>query len=89
MPTQPSQKPAPQDTLYPHIEDFIEQAGPGEVHALFAPVKQGLDDLKGPRAEQSKKIRTAIERTEELLIHLIQVREKLTSPSTEKGKPRK
>ncbi len=62
---------------YPNIEVFIETAGAAEVNALFSSLKEGLDGLKGPRADQGKKVGKAIERTEELLSYLLQVREKL------------
>lgn len=65
------------DPIYPAIESYIEHATAGEVAALFEPLKTGLGELKGPKAEQGKKIAKAIERTEELLSYLLQVREKL------------
>lgn len=65
--------------MYPAVEGFIERATPDQVSGLFQSIKQGLDGLKGPKAEQSKKVRAALERTEELLQHLIEVREKLTA----------
>ena len=64
-------------TLYPVVEAFVERASPDDVGQFFQSVKDGLQALKGPRAEQAKKIQSAIERTEELLHHLLQVREKI------------
>ncbi len=78
MPTPPKvATPAPPEPMYPAIESFIERASADDIAALFASLKDGLSALKGPKADQSKKVKTAIERTEELLAHLLEVREKL------------
>ncbi len=75
----PSATPAPQqaEPLYPVIESFVERASREEVGQIFTRIKEDLGQLKGPRAEQSKKAKVAIERTEELLEFLIGVREKM------------
>jgi len=62
------------------LEAFIERASKEDVAALFSGLKQSLDELKGPRAEQAKKVRLALERTEELLVRLLDVRENLVQP---------
>lgn len=77
--------PADNEPLYPAIEGFIEKATAEEIGELFGPLKEGLSALKGPRADQAKKVGKAIARTEELLSHLLQVREKLEAER--KGKP--
>lgn len=69
--------PADNEPLYPAIEGFIERASADEISELFSPLKEGLSTLKGPRADQAKKVGKAILKTEELLSHLLQVREKL------------
>jgi len=83
MPTPPKQvaAPSPPEPMYPAIEGFIERASPQDIAQLFAPLKEGLAALKGPKAEQSKKISVALTRTEELLAHLVEVREKLIAES--------
>ena len=73
----PAPPPAPAEPLYPVIESFVEVAARDEVGQLFAPLKEGLANLKGPRADQSKKAHLAIERTEELLGFLIGIRERM------------
>ena len=82
--TMPAKKPAKTpppaaeyEPLYPAIEGFIERATAEEIAELFGPLKAGLAALKGPRADQAKKVGKAIQKTEELLSHLLQVREKL------------
>lgn len=65
------------DSLYPVIESFIENATPEEVQGVFTSMREGLAALKGPRAEQAKKVERAIEQTESLLRHLLSVRERL------------
>lgn len=77
--------PDPVESLYPAIETYIEAAQPADVATLFGPIKDGLASLKGPRAEQGKKVAKAIERTEELLSYLIQVREKIEAERKNKG----
>ncbi|MBU8895010.1 hypothetical protein DRW03_01965 [Corallococcus sp. H22C18031201] len=87
----PPAKPSPAPELpvpsYPAIESYIERATPEEVGAFFGSVKTALTDLKGPRAEQGKKVQAAIARSEELLGMLVDVRERLVAESKSgKGK---
>ncbi|NBD08652.1 MULTISPECIES: hypothetical protein [Corallococcus] len=74
----PQELPVPS---YPAVETFIEKASANDVQALFAPVKEELAGLKGPRAETGKKAQAAIARAEELLSMLVDVREKLVAES--------
>ena len=66
------------ETHYPEVEAFIERASPGDIGQLFSSVREGLKDLKGPRAPHAKKVALALDSAEELLRHLLQVRERLT-----------
>lgn len=82
MPTSKAQSAAPEQPefprpLYPVIESFVESASPDDVTGFFAELKTGLTTIKGPKAEHSKKVAAAIASTEELLRHLLEVREKL------------
>lgn len=79
----PAAAPAPEfpTPSYPTIESFIETATPEEVNGLFSSVKQGLEDLKGPKVEQAKKAQAAIARAEELLGILLETRERLIAES--------
>ncbi len=81
-----AQAQGPGQTLYPVIESFVEQASPEDVGQFFASLKEGLQGLKGPRADQAKKVQVAIDRTEELLAHLLQVREKIEEDRKSGGK---
>ena len=56
----------PQST-YPELEAFVERASAEDVNQLFTRLKGSLDTLKGPRTEQAKKAKVALERTEDLL----------------------
>jgi len=87
MPPAKNQPPpaAAAEPLYPAIEGFIEKATADDIAALFDPLKDGLSGLKGPKAEQAKKVGKAIEKTQELLSHLLQVREKLEAQRKGKG----
>ena len=87
----PSKQPAPvaeplPTPSFPAIESFIERATPDEVQSLFTPVKNELANLKGPKAEQAKKVQAAIARTEELLSVLLETRERLVAESKGKGR---
>lgn len=76
----PAQSEPPQVDLepkYPHIEAFAEQAGSEDVIGVFGPLKESLQAVKGPRADAAKKAVKGVERTEELLHHLLEVREKI------------
>lgn len=81
MPKQPEPPPAPApvpDLLsYPNLESLIEQATPAEVESFFEELKRGLAQLKGPKAEQAKKVTVAIQATDELFRLLLEVRAKL------------
>lgn len=67
----------PAESLYPALEGFIEHATREDISAVYASLRAGLAELKGPRAEVGKKVERAIERTEELLQFLMQVRERI------------
>lgn len=87
----PSKQPAPvaeplPTPSFPAIESFIERATSEEVQSLFTPVKNELANLKGPKAEQAKKVQAAISRTEELLGVLLETRERLVAESKGKGR---
>lgn len=73
-----TQNPPPLPTpTYPAIETLIEYVTADELAALFSPVTAAVAELKGPRAEQGKRAIKAVEHTQALLSHLLQVREKL------------
>lgn len=74
---------------YPVIEKFIETATADVIGSTFKALKGDLAGLKGPKAEQAKKVGKAVERTEELLSYLLQVREKLEADRKGKGGARR
>ncbi|SEU09433.1 hypothetical protein [Stigmatella erecta] len=76
--TAPVQEPLPTPS-YPAIEGFIERASAEEVQSFFSPIKEELSTLKGPKAEQGKKVQTALASAEELLGLLLETRERLIS----------
>lgn len=75
MATESAQPPV--ESLYPAIEGFIETATGDEVRAVYDSLRESLSLVKGPRAELAKKAGQAIGRTEELLLFLLDVRQKL------------
>lgn len=85
----PQSEQAAQEPMYPVIETFVEKASAEEIGQCFDSVKQGLGGLKGPKAEQAKKVTAAVSRTEELLSHLLQVREKLEAEKKSGGRGRR
>jgi hypothetical protein len=79
-PKKPVTDPEPpifEEPKYPHLETFAEQAIGEDVILVFGPLKESLASVKGPRVEAAKKAGRGVERTEELLNHLLEVREKL------------
>jgi hypothetical protein len=79
MPAKPPPPPTnpPPEPDYPTLEGMSEWATQEDIQALFAPVRDALSQLKGPKAQQAKKVEAALETTEELLGQLLQIREKL------------
>lgn len=80
----PARPPLPEPS-YPTIEKFIEKATADDIVATFKDLKAELGALKGPKAEQGKKVLKAVERTEEVLSYLLQVRERLEAERKGKG----
>jgi hypothetical protein len=87
-PAVPEREPLPQPS-YPVLEGFVEKATAADIAKTFKDLKDQLAGLKGPKAEQGKKVGKAIERTEELLSYLLQVREKLEADRKSGGSKRK
>ena len=87
-PPAPAEAPqaVPDEPKYPHIESFAEAAGSEDVISTFASLKESLAAVKGPRSEAAKKAVKGVERTEELLHHLLEVREKLRADRSGTGK---
>lgn len=67
------------ESKYPSLEQFVETATSEEVESLLASIKSELSNLKGPLAEKSQKVALAIATTEELLRHLLEIRNRLES----------
>jgi hypothetical protein len=91
MPEQPPPSPPPapaREPDYPTLEGMSEWATKEDVEALFAPVKEALAQLKGPKAQQAKKVEAALETTEELLAQLLQIREKLAEEQAQAKGPK-
>ncbi len=84
----PARPPLPEPS-YPTLEAFIEKANTDDISSTFQELTDQLAGLKGPKAEQAKKVQKAIDRTEELLSYLLQVREKLEADRKGKGGGRK
>jgi hypothetical protein len=73
----PAAAPAADDSRYPGVERFIERASAEDVAHAFSSVREGLTGLKGPKADQAKKVTAAVERAEELFGFLLEVRERM------------
>ena len=89
MPSKSQPPPEQAEPLYPQIEAYIERASADEMEELFAPLKAGLTALKGPKVDHAKKVNKAIARTQELLTHLLQVRERLETERSSGGKKKR
>lgn len=78
MPTPSVPAPAPDaESRYPNVERYVEGASKEALGTLFAGLKAELGAMKGPKAEHARKASGALDRAEELLGHLIDVRERL------------
>lgn len=73
---------------YPLLEAFVETVPADEAQAVFADVREALESLKGPRAEQGRKIRTALDTAEELIQLLLNVRGELEEEHHSGGRRR-
>lgn len=73
----PASAPELPNPEYPTLEGYIEVASEGHVAEVFEELKNRLKMLKGPRAEQGKKVEKALEHAERLFFYLIQAREKI------------
>jgi len=82
----PSEKKSEEPMLpapsYPSLESFIETATESEVEALYQPILEALNGLKGPQVDKAKKIDAAIVKSSELLGILLGVRARLEEEST-------
>lgn len=85
-PSAPSAPAAAPEPLYPNIEAFIETASNEDIENLYAPLKDSLAALKGPRAENGKKAVKGVEQAEALLQHLLEIREKIEAERKAAGK---
>lgn len=64
-------------SAYPNLEAFIRTASAEDIANVFKSVKVELETFKGPKAEVARKANVALERTEDLLKYLLQVRENM------------
>lgn len=89
MPAQPEPAVEPLPTpSYPTVEAFVESATPGDLETSFASLREALGTLKGPRAEQGKKVETALRAAEELLQLLLGIRQQLEEEKQAGGRRR-
>ena len=76
-PSKPVIAPDVAPSRYPAVEALVESASPEELAHFFDSVREGLESVKGPKAEYAKRVRSAVERTDELLAFLLETREKI------------
>jgi hypothetical protein len=77
LPPPALEHPDPTGTLYLDIEEVVANARVEDIPNVFQNLRSQLAELKGSRAEQGSKVLQALDRTEELFLHLIQVREQM------------
>lgn len=70
---------------YPLLEAFVETVPAEEAATIFSDVREALDGLKGPRAEQGKKVRVALDTADELIQLLLNVRSELEAEKGNRG----
>jgi hypothetical protein len=66
------------ESMYPEVEALVEKATEEDISSRFEELRTALNELKGPRAEQGKKVRKALDRAEELFLHLLGIRQNLS-----------
>jgi len=69
--------PMADESQYPALEAFIERATEEDIRAAFLSIRDGLATLKGPKVPLSKKVNAALDGAQDLLTHLLAVRERL------------
>jgi hypothetical protein len=74
-------------SFYPNLEEFLEQEQRSSVAEAFGPTREKLGATKGTKSAAAKKAATAIEKTEILLHHLFDVKERMAQAAV--GKTRK
>ena len=72
--------------FYPSLEAFVERESRTSVDELFAPTRATLSEAKGTKAASAKKAAAAIEKTQALLQHLFDVRERLAREASSKSR---
>jgi hypothetical protein len=72
--------------FYPSLEQFVETQSRGSVEELFAQTRAKLAEAKGTKAAGAKKASEAIDKTQALLHHLFDVRERLARESSSKSR---
>ena len=72
--------------FYANLEAFLEQEQRSAVRELFDATREKLDDAKGSKAAGAKKAISAIDKTEQLLHHLFDVKERLARETAPKGR---
>ncbi len=74
----PGRQKAKPERLYPTLEQFIEGAAKDDPKKLFATTRKRLSELaKGAKGPAAQKVLAAVDRTEELLVELLNLRESL------------
>ena len=76
----------PAQRFYANLEAFLEQEQRAALPDLFGSTREKLADAKGTKAANAKKAITAIEKTEQLMHHLFDVKERLAHEVAAKGK---
>ncbi len=75
------------DRYYPSLEAFVETEPRSAIGELYETPKKELSSARGTKAAAAKKALAAIERTEDLLQYLFDVKDRMTVEGA--GKPRK
>lgn len=83
----PAPEPLPAPS-YPTVEAFVETGLAEDVPQIFGDVREALGELKGPRADQAKKIHLALDAAVELFQMLFGIRAELEAEARKKGSRR-
>jgi len=84
MSANPAPEPLPAPS-YPTLEAYVETGLAEDATHIFGDVREALGTLKGPRADQARKIEAALDAADELIQMLFGVRAELEAEARAKG----
>ena len=90
MPPKTPAKDDDQSRVYPNLEKFLEKNGRDAACKAFAGTREKLNELvKGAKGAPARKALVALDRTEALMTHLFDVKERLAEQGNKPAKSKR